>query len=164
MPTTSKIKCSIETDTEIRFNEKGKIIRKKHYVDNKELEEWWVGWNITNCEFAWQELTARIAKICEGVAVMFHPRTEEEYYEHVHDALTGTLEKIKNNKLKFTHGRAPAFNLLTTTIFRILYSKCNKNKRQKEYLQKYAEEYLKQHAPEQLSELSTKATSQEESN
>ena len=120
----------------------------KNYVDSAELEEWWQGWLITGCPLAWYELSARIQKMCEGVVVKFNPRKEtDDFDEHVHDAWMCVMEKIRSGKLKFTHGRAPVFNLITTTIFRILYSKCNKIKKQKEYSRRYAEEQIIQHAP-----------------
>jgi len=138
------------------------IKRSKHYVDSKELEEWWQGWNITRCPLAWQELNCRIQKICEGVAIKFNPHEDDEYDEHVHDAFVCTLEKIKSNKLRFTPGRAPVFNLLTTTIFRILYSKCNKIKKYKECSQRYAEDQIIQHNPSLLNKINTNKCNQEE--
>jgi len=129
-----------------QFQRETFAMAKKHYVDSCELEEWWHGWNLTKCPYAWDEMVVRIQKICEGVAIKFNPRKEnDEYEEHVHDAFVCTLEKIKTGKLKFTHGRAPVFNLLTTTIFRILYSKCNKIKKQREYHKKYVDELAIRH-------------------
>jgi hypothetical protein len=126
---------------------------KEFYVNSNELEEWWAGWNITGCEYAWEQMSSMISKICFGVARKFNPRDEDEYYEHVHDALVQTLEKIHSGKLKFKHGQAPVFNLLTTTIFRILYSKMNKQKRTKEHLANYTQLFLqdvRRKHPEQL--------------
>lgn len=150
-----------QTAYESNLGQDGKV-RRKHYVDSKELEEWWTGWSITGCPLAWSELSERIQKICEGVAIMFNPRKEnDEYDEHVHDAFTVVMEKIRTGKLKFTPGRAPVFNLVTTTIFRILYSKCNKQKRQREYSKKYTEEFLVKHAPDLLNRTDAKCVQEE---
>jgi hypothetical protein len=125
---------------------------KKNYVNSQELEEWWTGWLITKDEYSWEQMSNLIYKICEGVATQFHvPPDSEEYHEHVHDAVAQTLEKISIGKLKFTRGRAPVFNLITTTAFRILYSKCNKSKKQKEHNRKYIYDTIQKIAPELLS-------------
>ena len=124
---------------------------KKNYVNSVELEEWWQGWLVTGDSKAWDMMADMIYKICEGVSVKFHPNMlADEHLEHIHDAWSQCLEKIKNGKLKFTHGKAPVFNLLTTTIFRILYSKMNKQKKQKEHQRKYIYTCIQQKAPELL--------------
>ena len=105
------------------------MAKRKHYVNSRVLEEWWHGWNVTQCPCAWEEMAMMIHKICCGIATKFNPRSEDEYEEHVHDAFSQTIEKIRTGKLKFTHGRAPVFNLITTTVYRILYSKMNKRKK-----------------------------------
>jgi hypothetical protein len=122
----------------------------KHYVRSEELEEWWQGWIVTGCPIAWEETTLRIHQICCGIAKRFNPRNEEEYQEHVHDAFSQTIEKIKTGKLKFIHGKAPVFNLVTTTVFRILYSKMNRQKKHKEHEKKYIYECTQELAPELL--------------
>ena len=38
--------------------------------------------------------------------------------------------KLKRGRLKYMPGRAPVFNLLTTTIHRCIYSALSKDKRQ----------------------------------
>lgn len=115
---------------------------KKHYVSSKELEEWWTGWIVTEDDYAWNKLASMIYKMCEGIATKFSPRTHEEHQEHTHDAFYLVLEKIKLGKLKFTPGRAPVFNLLTTTIYRHLYSKMNKETRRKDLMVKYMDRVL----------------------
>jgi hypothetical protein len=123
------------------------------YVDTKELEEWWQGWLITGCPIAWEETATRIHKICCGIATRFNPKSEDEYHEHVHDAFTQTIEKIKTGKLKFTPGKAPVFNLITTTVFRILFSKMNKSKKHREHEKKYIYEQTQDYAPELIGTL-----------
>lgn len=122
-----------------------------HYVPSVELEDWWDRWNNLQDQISWDGLSERIYRICGGVATKFHPNSEEEYIEHVHDAWETTMNKIKNGKLKFTKGRAPVFNLVTTTIFRILYTKMNKAKKQREHHKKYFFEFIHKNNPELLS-------------
>lgn len=119
--------------------------KSKHYVNSRELEEWWTGWMVTEDPYAWDQMSQMIYKMCEGVATHFHPATKEEHEEHTHDAFFMTVEKIKDGRLKFDPGRAPVFNLLTTTIFRHLYSKMNKEKRQRDLITKYMDRVLDEH-------------------
>lgn len=126
---------------------------KQHYVDTHELEDWWVGWMVTGCPYAWSEVTERIYRICNGIVRHFNPRDEEEANDHVHDAFVQTIEKIRTGKLVIIRGKAPVFNLVTTTIFRILYSKMNKQKKHREHLQKYYYQFIQKHAPEHLSKV-----------
>lgn len=126
---------------------------KPFYVDTHELEDWWVGWSVTGCPYAWGQVTDSVYRICNGVARHFNPRDEDEAHDHIHDAFIQTIEKIKSGKLVIMRGRAPVFNLITTTIFRILYSKMNKQKKHKEHFQKYYLEYVQKHAPEFLNEI-----------
>jgi hypothetical protein len=125
----------------------------KHYINSEELEEWWQGWLITRDPHCWSEMSDRIYRICSGIATNFNPRDEEEHQEHVHDAWMHCMDKIQSGKLRFTAGKAPVFNLVTTTIFRILYSKMNKQKRQREHDKKYAQLFIQQNAPELLHSL-----------
>ena len=123
---------------------------KKYYVDSVVLEEFWTGWIVTGDPYAWDEMSSMIYKICEGIATHFHPPTPEEHVEHTHDAFTMTVEKIKCGKLKFDPGRAPVFNLLTTTIFRHLYSKMNKEKRRRYHQNNYIKKTISEDHPELL--------------
>lgn len=116
------------------------------YVDSKELEEWWAGWLITQDQYAWEQISDMIYRICNGIATRFNPRNDEEHTELLHDTFTTTMEKIKLGKLKFEPGRAPVFNLLTTTIFRQLYSKMNKEKRRKIHQTKYIQKIVAEHS------------------
>lgn len=124
--------------------------KNKHYVDSVELEEWWQGWLVTGCPFAWDELSSRIYQICCGIATRFNPRSDDEREEHVHDAFSQTMEKIRAGKLRFTRGKAPVFNLVTTTVFRILFSKMNRQKKQREHLKKYTYQFVQKNIPELL--------------
>jgi len=92
------------------------------YVDSKELEKTWSHWLETDSTISWNSLAISIYKVCGGVVTQFHPQSEDERNELIHHAYATTLGRIKEKKLTFTPGRAPVFNLLTTTIFRCLYS------------------------------------------
>ena len=116
------------------------------YVDSKELEEWWAGWLVTDDPYAWEKMSDMIYRICHGIATHFNPRDDEEHTELRHDAFMTTMEKIKLGKLRFDPGRAPVFNLLTTTVFRQLYSKMNKEKRRKIHQSKYIQKILIEHS------------------
>lgn len=120
----------------------------KHYVNSQELEEWWQGWIITKDTFAWDMMSEMIYKICQGIATKFNPKDDDEYQEHTHDAFAQTMEKIKFGKLRFTCGRAPVFNLITTTVFRILYSKMNRGKKQREHNKRFTFEWVQSNIPE----------------
>jgi hypothetical protein len=120
------------------------------YVDSKELEQWWTGWLVTDDPYAWSKMSDMIYAMCNGIATHFNPRDEEEHVELRHDAFMTTMEKIKAGKLKFIPGKAPVFNLLTTTIFRQLYSRMNKEKRRKTHQAKYAQKFVAENHPEFL--------------
>jgi hypothetical protein len=113
---------------------KKKVKNKKFYVDSDDLEACWAKWLKTEDSAAWEQLTGYVYKICKGVAVHFNPKDEEEHMELCHETFVLTVEKIKNRKLVFEAGRAPVFNLLTTTIFRHLYSLKNKDNRRRKLL------------------------------
>jgi len=91
---------------------------------------------------SWRDLTSMIYKICCGVALNFRPPNDDIKDELIHEAFTHTLIKIRRGKLRFDPGRAPAFNLLTTTIFRIMYSIKNKEKRDRDHRSHLVERLL----------------------
>jgi len=130
---------------------------KPFYVDSNELEDWWEGWLVTNCPYAWEQVACRVYRICNGVVRHFNPRDEEETHDHIYDAFIQTIEKIRSRKLVVVRGRAPVFNLITTTVFRILYSKMNKQRKHREHFQKYCVQYVQKHAPEFLHEVENDA-------
>lgn len=82
----------------------------------------------------WNNLLTDINKICLGIATKFHQKTSEEMNDLANEALIQVLNKLVSNKLVYTPGRAPVFNLLTTTIHRCMFSIMNKRKNQKEGL------------------------------
>lgn len=76
----------------------------------------------------WHAILHDVNSMCMGIAMKFNPPSEEEHLELSNDALLQVTSKLANKKLVYTPGRAPVFNLLTTTIFRCMYSIKNKDK------------------------------------
>jgi hypothetical protein len=108
-----------------------------NYCDSTKLEEYWTKWNTSKDESARELLYGLIYQICEGVAKNFKPHSEDELRELTHEAFVLTISKIQDGRLNFTPGRAPVFNLLTTTIFRQLYSLKNRDSRRKRLYERY---------------------------
>jgi uncharacterized protein YbaR (Trm112 family) len=82
-------------------------------------------------ELTWELMLCDINNICHGVASRFNPATEEELHDLANEAITQVIKKLKSRKLVYIPGFAPVFNLLTTTIFRCMYSICNRKKQQR---------------------------------
>lgn len=112
------------------------------YCDSKQLEEHWTNWNNSGNEKSKEQLFNLIYQICVGVAKKFKPRSEDELNELTHEAFVLTVSKINDGRLKFTPGRAPVFNLLTTTIFRQLYSLKNRDSRRKRLYERYRDKVI----------------------
>lgn len=122
------------------------MANKKSYVDSKTLENHWTSWNADQNQESWKALLDGVYKICYGVAIRFHPKDDDEHNELAHEAFILTVDKIKDGRLKFTPGKAPVFNLLTTTVFRHLYSKMNKDTRRKVVLANLKQKLIDDHA------------------
>ncbi len=114
--------------------------KKNHYVDSAELEKVWGHWLDTGSSESWERLNLDIYKICHGIVRNFRPKSEEEHVDLTHEAFLITMNKIKLGKLKFVPGKAPVFNLLTTSIFRNLYSLMNRVNHRKELMTKHIKE------------------------
>ena len=113
-----------------------------NYCDSAKLEEQWTKWNTTGDQSAKDHLFGLVYQICEGVAKKFKPHNEDELRELTHEAFVLTVSKIQDGRLKFTPGRAPVFNLLTTTIFRQLYSLKNRDSRRKRLYERYRDRLI----------------------
>jgi hypothetical protein len=111
------------------------------YVISEELEYDWTKWAEEDDEPSWERLLDQIYMMCMGISTRFHPRDEDEHVELAHEAFVLTIAKIKDGRLTFDN-RAPVFNLLTTTIFRHLYSLKNREGRRKVAYNKYAKKTL----------------------
>lgn len=82
---------------------------------------------------SWQAMTIDIEKMCRGIASKFNLPPDAKA-DLASDALLLVMEKIKSRRLTFTPGRAPVFNLLTTTIHRVIFSILNRDNRTKQKL------------------------------
>jgi hypothetical protein len=88
---------------------------------------------------SWQAMLQDIAKMCQGVASKFNQQSAEETNNLASDALVQVISKIARGKLRYTPGRAPVFNLLTTTIHRCIYSILSKDTRQRKNFTAFAD-------------------------
>jgi hypothetical protein len=96
-------------------------------------------------EKTWHAMLNDVNKMCDGIAAKFNQPNEDEHAELANEALVQVAKKLAAKKLVYTPGRAPVFNLLTTTIIRCMYSIMNKRTNQRKGLQKYMNEiYLGQ--------------------
>lgn len=91
---------------------------------------------------SWECMLTDIYNMCNGIGMKFNFSTEDERLDLIHEALQQVASKLLRNKLTYTPGRAPVFNLLTTTIHRIMFSILNKNTRIRKNQIKLAEEYI----------------------
>ena len=85
---------------------------------------------------SWHKLLEDIGKMCSGICKKFKLINEDEYLDLSNDALLQVINKLVNKRLVYTPGRAPVFNLLTTTIHRCMFSLLNKKNSQKAGLNK----------------------------
>lgn len=85
----------------------------------------------------WHLILEDINRMCWGISAKFNQPTEDEQQELANDALLQVVNKLVNYKLVYTPGRAPVFNLLTTTIYRCMYSIMNRRKTQRQGLQRF---------------------------
>ncbi len=81
---------------------------------------------------SWDAILIDVQKICVGISMKFNLPSDEAHEELAADAFVQVTNKIKHRKLVFTPGVAPVFNLLTTTIHRIMFSLLNKSTKDKE--------------------------------
>lgn len=150
----------------------------KHYCNSIELEEWWAGWLATsnyviNFELDknnkrkrrikfivqgdtrnWQKMTEMLYEICLGIAKNFRPKTDEEYHNLANEAMMTLMNKIQTGRLSYTprcDGGSPVFNLVTTTVNRILCSYKNKQKNAKIRHSKFVMKEVSEKAPELMS-------------
>lgn len=115
-------------DLKIQYDENLKKLRSDNYI----LE--------IATETAWHLMLQDVNKMCQGIATKFNLPTEEELLDLSNEALLQVMNKLKNRKLVYTPGRAPVFNLLTTTIHRCMYSIMNRRKNQKNGMYKLIDE------------------------
>lgn len=95
---------------------------------------------------SWDAVLQDIYKMCHGIAMRFRLSNEEDRNELANEAALQVIRKLKAGKLVYTPGRAPVFNLLTTTIHRCMYSALSRDQRRLRNAKAYAEEIKAQHA------------------
>lgn len=123
----------------------------KHYCNSKDLEEWWAGWNVTKDPRNWDKMMEMLYEICLGIAKKFRPANDDEYHNLANEAMIKLMNKIVEGKLKFKptcQGGSPVFNLITTTVQRILFSYKNQVKNKKIRHSKYVQKVVQEQAPE----------------
>lgn len=91
-------------------------------------------------DISWHAMLEDIRKICNGIVTKFRMRSEEEQADLASDALLQITNKLVTGRLVYMPGRAPVFNLLTTTTYRIIYSILNKKNSQKESIRKFIDD------------------------
>lgn len=87
---------------------------------------------------SWKAMIEDVSLICSGVARKFNPPSEEERDSLAHEALSQVMAKLAQRKLVYTPGKAPVFNLLTTTVHRCMYSIKNRETKQRRHTTKLA--------------------------
>jgi hypothetical protein len=85
---------------------------------------------------SWHGLLEDIGRMCSGISKRFNLVNEDEYNDLSNDALLQVTNKLVNKRLVYTPGKAPVFNLLTTTIHRCMFSLLNKKNNQRAGLNK----------------------------
>jgi hypothetical protein len=89
---------------------------------------------------SWHAMLEDIRKICDGIVTKFHLRSEEEQLDLAGDAFLQITNKLVSGRLVYMPGRAPVFNLLTTTTYRIIYSILNKKNNQRDNIRKFVDD------------------------
>lgn len=85
-------------------------------------------------EISWHAILNDIHKMCDGITIKFNLHSEEESHDLSSEAFLQVMRKLSSYKLVYVPGKAPVFNLLTTTIYRVMYSIMNRRKNQREGL------------------------------
>lgn len=90
-----------------------------------------------NSETTWHLLLEDVSRMCHGISAKFNLPIEEQN-DLKNDALLQVTNKLISRRLVYTPGKAPVFNLLTTTIHRCMYSIMNRNNKQKQNMFQFA--------------------------
>jgi len=83
-------------------------------------------------ESSWHAMLRDVRNICDGISTRFNLPNEDEQQELASKAFVQVLEKLVSGRLIYMPGRAPVFNLLTTTTYRVMYSILNKQTHQRQ--------------------------------
>ena len=93
----------------------------------------------TATEKPWQMMCNQINDMCKGIAMNFHQRSEEDRHDLAQEAFIQVANKLQRGRLVYIPGKAPVFNLLTTTIHRCMFSILNRSAKQHRNVVKLAE-------------------------
>jgi hypothetical protein len=85
---------------------------------------------------SWDSMLTDINNICQGIAVKFNQPNIEEQQELASEALLQVVRKLTRDKLVYKPGKAPVFNLLTTTVHNCMYSIMNRRTSQRNGMNK----------------------------
>lgn len=121
------IKCSLPSISDNILNQAtlDKVLEKGYIIEQPRQK-------------TWDAMVLDINNMCRGISMKFNLPSEEAYNDLSSEALVQVISKVKNFKLVFTPGLAPVFNLLTTTIYRIIFSLLNKTSKDKEHQANHA--------------------------
>lgn len=119
----SEIHC-LDTDLFIQYDEIVPQLQLNGYIRETPTQQ------------SWHAMLEDVDKMCRGIAMKFNLPTEEEQLDFANEALLQVTNKLRLKKLVYTPGRAPVFNLLTTTIHRCMFSIMNRRKMQKNGMSK----------------------------
>jgi hypothetical protein len=85
-------------------------------------------------------MLADIINMCNGISKVWNGIKEDLREDLSQDALAQVIKKINDGKLVYKPGKAPVFNLLTTTIRRCMLSYLNKINKQTQHRNKLIED------------------------
>ena len=105
---------------------------------NDELTKWEF-YQEKSTEFYWKAILQDIFSICSGVARKFSKQSTDVLHDLANETVCQVASKIIRGKLVYTPGRAPVFNLITTTVHRCIFSTLSKDQRWRNNLQRHAE-------------------------
>jgi hypothetical protein len=103
------------------------ILKAKGYIKERPVQE------------TWHKIFTDIDRMCRGIVMKFN-LDEVSRADLASEALVQLSNKINSRKITYTPGRAPVFNLLTTTIYRVMCSILNKDTKHKRNIMKLAME------------------------
>lgn len=106
--------------------------------DSEHLERWGY-FRERPAATSWQSVLCDIFSICRGVASKFSQQDSEKLDDLANEMVLQVANKMKRGRLVYTPGRAPVFNLITTTVHRCMFSTLSRDQRRSRNLQKYAE-------------------------
>lgn len=133
----SDIELSLDSDSQIHCLDNDLFCQQETVIPRL-IEQGYQQEEETN--YSWQLMLEDINRMCLGIATKFNQSSEDETTDLANEALLQVMNKLKGKKLVYIAGRAPVFNLLTTTIYRCMFSIMNRRKTQRNGLYKILDE------------------------